>query len=374
MKLSNIANPLISVIMAVKNGEARIKMSIESLLNQTFKDFELIIINDGSTDNTLQLIKSFDDPRIRLFSQNNRGVAISANRGIALAKGSLIARQDHDDLSKPMRFEKQVFFLNENPDIYLLGTAAEITNERGFTGRYHMHPTEPKRLQLEILFDNPFVHSSIIFRREVIKEIGLYNPNKAVTPLDDYDFISRVCLRYPVANLPDPLVEYYEDSNSLTSDFRVNNSKKNLDLRLKKSNIMARNIENVLEGASKLKGRLRFFSMLYSQVPALSRGGNNLKDMQIILESIFRNLKLFDVPYLMKDIFELKADHINFCWYINPGVASRQELLWYRATLFFKRIQYYSHEKLMYGAYEVKSLLKAALSKLSRGIFNKRSD
>ena len=160
--------------MAVKNGEARIWQSIHSLLNQTFSDFELIIINDGSTDRTVEIIESFKDSRIHLFSQANKGVAIAANRGLALAKGAFIARQDHDDLSRPERLQKQVSFLIEHPEIYLVGTCAEIYNSKGFAGRYHDHPTNSIRLSLEILFDNPFVHSSIMFRREVIKNVGYY--------------------------------------------------------------------------------------------------------------------------------------------------------------------------------------------------------
>lgn len=107
--------------MAVKDGEEQISRSIQSLLDQTFSDFELIIINDGSTDGTLSIIESFKDPRIRVYSQLNQGVAISANRGLSLARGRYIARQDHDDFSFPDRLEKQVAFLDKFPEVLSIG-------------------------------------------------------------------------------------------------------------------------------------------------------------------------------------------------------------------------------------------------------------
>jgi hypothetical protein len=165
---------------------------------------------------------------------------------LALAKGAFIARQDHDDLSRPERLQKQVSFLIENPEIFLVGTCAAIHNPQGFTGRYHDHPTNSKRLSLEILFDNPFVHSSIMFRREVIKSVGYYQPLKEITPLDDYDFISRVASKFKVANLSEYLVEYYEGENTLTSELRFAGSSKKNALKEKQAYIMARNMAGII--------------------------------------------------------------------------------------------------------------------------------
>lgn len=235
-------SPLISVIMAVKNGTEYIEQSIKSILNQTCRDFEFIIINDGSDDQTLDIISSFQDPRIKVFSQSNRGVARSANRGLSLAQGKFIARQDHDDFSKPERFELQVAYLNLHPEVALVGSAAEIWVRDEPTNRLLSHPEMSGELRLELLFNNPFVHSSVMFRREIIKRVGLYNPSPKITPLDDYDFISRVSFDYELANLKEALVVYRETPKSLTSGLRTTSSKDSSGLKEKLIFVSSRNI------------------------------------------------------------------------------------------------------------------------------------
>ena len=108
--------------MPVYNGEKYLQEAIESILNQTFKDFEFIIINDGSTDKTLEIIKSFTDPRIKLITQENRGIIYSLNKGITESRGKYIARMDADDISLPERLEKEYRFLEQNPNYGIVGT------------------------------------------------------------------------------------------------------------------------------------------------------------------------------------------------------------------------------------------------------------
>ena len=119
-------DPKISVVMAVYNGEKYLREAIDSILNQTFKDFEFIIVNDGSTDRTREILESFIDPRIVLIHQEHMGLTKSLNRGIALAKGKYIARQDADDISMAERLEKQFNFLESHENVALLGTAGHI--------------------------------------------------------------------------------------------------------------------------------------------------------------------------------------------------------------------------------------------------------
>jgi glycosyltransferase involved in cell wall biosynthesis len=316
--------------MAVKDGEDRISQSIKSLLDQSFKDFELIIINDGSIDRTLEIINSFQDPRIQVYSQINRGVAISANRGLALARGKYIARQDHDDISMPDRLEKQVKFLEANSNIYLLGTAAEIWSKSGKTSRSHDHPIEPKTLALELLFDNPFVHSSIMFRRDIVKVIGYYNPSQKITPLDDYDFISRCALKFNVANLSERLVQYYESGGSLTSNFRSEEGVKDFDLKQKKSRIMARNICSILD-IQKFDESITFFAKLYSKTPSLKGSKFSLNEMQKILLVIFEKINNGSDLGKLLPLFQIKLDHLVFCWYVNPKAASTIDTLRYES-------------------------------------------
>jgi glycosyltransferase involved in cell wall biosynthesis len=114
--------PQVSVIIPVYNGAADVAMAIDSILTQTFTDFELIVVNDGSTDRTAAVLKAVSDPRIRIVDRENAGIATALNHGIALARGKYIARLDHDDRAKPTRLEKQFRFMEVNPDYAMVGT------------------------------------------------------------------------------------------------------------------------------------------------------------------------------------------------------------------------------------------------------------
>lgn len=218
MSNSNILShdPIVSVVMAVKNGGDLVRHSIESILSQTFTDFEFIVIDDGSDDDTFNVICSYQDPRMRCFTQKNQGVAKTANRGLGLARGKYIARQDHDDLSLPERLAKQVQFLESNPSYGLVGSRAEIWSLTGPTGRNHDHPTESDILKFELLFNNPFVHTSTMYRKELLSKVGVYDSDPRIVPLDDYEFISRVASISNVSNIKERLVIYRETIDSLT--------------------------------------------------------------------------------------------------------------------------------------------------------------
>ena len=125
---------LVSVVLPVYNGAKYLRDAIDSMLAQSYANFELIIIDDGSTDDSINIISAFNDPRIRLYSQENQGLAATLNRGITLAKGAYIARQDQDDVSLPNRLSKQAAFLETNPDYGMVGTWASIW-ERNETDR-----------------------------------------------------------------------------------------------------------------------------------------------------------------------------------------------------------------------------------------------
>jgi len=218
--------PKISVILPVYNSEKYLGEAIASILNQSFSDFELIILNDGSTDNSKNVIESFNDKRIVLVDQSNLGLAATLNRGIMMARGELIARQDNDDVSLPDRLEKQIEFLESNPHISLLGTAAEIIDESGkSTGRYHKHSTDSTVLKFNLLFNNPFVHSSIVFRRSVLGLVGDYSTDPLF--FEDHNLWSRIARVSGVSNLNACLVKYRELTSSMsrsTQDYvkRVN--------------------------------------------------------------------------------------------------------------------------------------------------------
>ena len=201
--------PTVTVLMPVYNGARFLRESIESILNQTFNDFECLIIDDASTDTSREIIRSFTDPRIKLIENANHcGLVKTLNRGLALAKGEYIARQDQDDISYPARLEKQVTFLNSHPQIVLLGTNIHNIDENGkksISYGYSIVST-PAAIHWQIIFDNPFVHSSVMFRTEIIRNLGGYNDH--FNACEDFDLFSRVCSSYGTTNLNEKIIEY----------------------------------------------------------------------------------------------------------------------------------------------------------------------
>jgi len=166
-------NPLISVVMSVYNGEAFLEEAINSVLNQSLTNFEFIIINDGSTDSSLKIIKSFTDSRIKIINQKNLGLSKALNKGIKEANGKFIARMDSDDISLPLRFEKQIDFLNKNPNCVLVGTNAHIIDLKGnllYTTKLAENWTDIKK----ILPENTFFHSATMFPKSVWARSGGY--------------------------------------------------------------------------------------------------------------------------------------------------------------------------------------------------------
>jgi len=208
--------PLVSVILPVYNGAKYLRESIECILNQTYKNFEFIIINDGSKDNSEEIIKSFADSRIKYTSQPNQGLAATLNNAIALSSGTYIARQDQDDISLPERFEKQVKFLETNPDTGMVGTWSQIIYENELTERKHEHPFEDYELRFNILLDNPFVHSSVMIRKTVFEEVGVYSTDKLRQPPEDYELWSRIYKKFKMANIPQILHHYREVAQSMS--------------------------------------------------------------------------------------------------------------------------------------------------------------
>ncbi len=209
-------HPFISVVLPVYNGSAYLRESIDCILSQTYTNFEFIIIDDGSSDDSTSIIKSYDDSRIIFHSQKNQGLAATLNRGMELAEGIYIARQDHDDLSMPKRFEKQVEFMENHPDCGMTGTWSSILDVNTPTDRSHRHPYDNLDLQFELLFDNPFVHSSVMIRRSVFDTVDGYCTDPGRQPPEDYELWSRIAREFKIANLPEILHIYREIPGSMS--------------------------------------------------------------------------------------------------------------------------------------------------------------
>ncbi|MGH2416577.1 MAG: glycosyltransferase family 2 protein, partial [Microcystaceae cyanobacterium] len=178
-------NPKVTVIMPVYNSEDYLYNSINSILNQTFKNLEFLIFNDGSTDKSAEIIQSYSDPRIKFYnSYKNCGHVVHLNRGIDLAQGQYIARMDSDDIALPKRLEKQVTFLEKHPEVGILGSYCWLINELGQKLGIYPVPLHDLQIRWTSLLANPFAHPTVILRRDVLRENNL-NYNISLQAVED---------------------------------------------------------------------------------------------------------------------------------------------------------------------------------------------
>ncbi|NLE74758.1 MAG: glycosyltransferase [Actinobacteria bacterium] len=208
--------PRVSVVMAVYNREKYVQEAVDSILAQTFADFEFIIVDDGSTDRTGEILTTYRDERIRLVrNAQNRGVSHSANRGISLAVGEYIARMDSDDISKPGRLMAQMQFLDRNPDIDVVGAWMEHIDQDGRpTGRYSKYPSSVMGLHWFGLFDCPVANPAVMARRTFFGSAGGYD--EALVSGEDYELWARSSLAFKFSNIQEVLVRYRIHGSSLS--------------------------------------------------------------------------------------------------------------------------------------------------------------
>jgi len=198
---------VITVLMPVYNGAEFVEEAIRSILNQTFSRFELLIIDDASTDDTGFRIRQFSDPRIRYFRlESHQGIRYCLNLGLARARYPLVARQDADDRSHPQRLEYQWRFLQSHPDYLIVGSHGFRVNRTGTRLGYLFKPVDAQSLRWIQCFESPFIHTSVMFRRQpVVDRFGGY---PECHHCEDIALWSRLLLQGPAANLPLPLIDY----------------------------------------------------------------------------------------------------------------------------------------------------------------------
>ena len=260
--------PRVSVLIPVYNGQVFLKEAIDCVLAASIDSIEVLVLDDGSTDDTSKILASYDDERITVIHQSNIGLAATLNKGISLARGTYIARQDQDDLMLPGRLAKQVAFLEANPQVAMVGTWAEIRVVDKPDERAHRHPSACDVLRFRLLFDNPFVHSSIMMRADVVRGLGGYSEDKSRQPPEDYELWSRIAAEHHVANLSEILTVYREMPSSM--------SRSGVDPFLPNVlRISAENLQRVLSPQFSLEECLSL-SCLYHNAPgapyALSKG------------------------------------------------------------------------------------------------------
>lgn len=207
--------PLISVVLPAFNAQEYIEEAINSILNQTIEDFEILVIDDGSTDDTHKIVEKMagEDYRIKLLTnEKNMGLIYTLNRGLEEATGEYIARMDADDISLPERFERQIEYLKDNPDVWLCSVIVEFFGAKSEVKNYYYSPEETKA---ELLYHNGVSHPGYMMRRELIKNEGhRYHPE--YLHAEDYEFVVNVARTHEVGIVPKRLLLYRIHENQVS--------------------------------------------------------------------------------------------------------------------------------------------------------------
>jgi glycosyltransferase involved in cell wall biosynthesis len=212
--------PKVSVAMSVYNGAEYLRASIDSVLTQTFDDFEFIIVDDGSTDHSAEIIRSYTDSRIVLRQQSNQGVATALNHALRLAHGEYVARQDADDVSLPERFLKQVEFLDAHPEVAVVGTAATLIDRTGRRFSTFMPFVRHDRLVKELKRGVcPLMHGAVMLRRTALAQCGVYNP--VFNWIQDVELWLRISQSHRLANMREVLYQFRKHDSSTTYKARM---------------------------------------------------------------------------------------------------------------------------------------------------------
>ena len=211
-----MSDPLVTVLMSAQNSEQYIGEAIQSVLDQTFRDFEFIIIDDGSTDNTLKIIRQFDDPRIRVIKNpENWGIPKSLNGGLSVCRGKYIARMDSDDVCFPNRLETQVNYLESHPDIGVLGSEVKVIGQDGqIHNRTRNILTDPYLIKFWLLFDTVINNPTTLIKKEFLDRVGGYNP--AFKYAEDYELWTRLVKITKIAVSPESLVYWRDHGDNAT--------------------------------------------------------------------------------------------------------------------------------------------------------------
>jgi glycosyltransferase involved in cell wall biosynthesis len=251
----------ISVVMSVYNQENFLEKSIESILKQTFKDFELIVINDGSTDRSKDILESIEDPRLIYVDQQNLGLPFSLNKAIGMSQGNFIARMDADDISHSERLEKQFNYLNKNQNIDLVGSCIRVMNEQGEIIGSKSVPLENRIIQESIDYACNVMHPTYFFRKEIHQTVGGYRDQFIYA--QDYDFLLRIRdLGKGIGNIEEKLLDYrvYDSSNYSKQFNQIRFSR--LAKKLHKERVTSGKENSTTLGEVKILNKISFFDNL----------------------------------------------------------------------------------------------------------------
>lgn len=215
--------PVISVLMAAHNAQRWLRLSIDSILNQTLPEFEVVVVDDGSTDGTLEILRDYSlrDSRVKILDLPKKvGLARALNLGLSQCRGAFVARMDADDIAHPRRLEIQLEYLRSHPDIGIVGSQAITIDATGKKQGLVLMPCEPAAVKWHSIISNPFIHPSVMFLRSLLEENECtYDPE--LNSAQDYDLWSRLLAAASGANLSRPLLLYRVSDASITSQRRT---------------------------------------------------------------------------------------------------------------------------------------------------------
>ena len=215
-----MSSPSVSFVLPVYNAGEHLAAAVESVLTQTYRDFEVLAINDGSTDGSRDVLASFKDDRLRILDQPNNGLVATLNRGIREARGPWIARMDSDDVCLPHRLQRQMAHLTANPDMALLGGYVATIDEQGeLLADVVPFPVSHDELW-QAIGVRPWVmcHPAVVIRKQAAIEAGLYDP--AYKHAEDTEFFARLMTKYRAANLPEVVLKYRLRQGAVSGQFK----------------------------------------------------------------------------------------------------------------------------------------------------------
>ena len=209
-----MSHPFVSVIIPLFNKDQYILETINSVLNQNFENFEVIVVDDGSSDSSLNIVQSMKDPRVFVYTQSNAGVEQARNFGFRHSSGSHVVFLDADDLMDPHRLSRQINLFKSNPSVVLIGTWATIIDKDGTAIGEISPPIDDEALKISLSFRNPFICSSVMVLRSAIDKVGLFNTSRGPRFAEDYEMWKRISSVGDLQNIPICLTSYRKLSSS----------------------------------------------------------------------------------------------------------------------------------------------------------------
>lgn len=293
-------NPIVSVLMSVYNDEKYVSMAIESILNQSFKDFEFIIINDGSTDKTMKILKEYEgkDSRIVLIDQENKGLTKSLNIGIKKAKGKYIARMDSDDISHPLRLQNQLEFLENNQEYGFVGTNVEKIDANGNHIEYNTTKHTNEEIQKTLCTRNCFAHGSVMINKELVGKILQYDEEFKYA--QDYRLWAKIAKEFKVVNLQEPLYKLRLHENSISKEkIEQQSIYAGIVAYEFENDVIVDDLESEVQKNKRLKNKIGKI-LLMNQQPKLAKKYFSSFSLYYFVSIIFQYINIYKLKRFLK--------------------------------------------------------------------------